>query len=98
MATYIRYATRAKKHVLDLSMARDREIVDENLTAVTILDKGTGTFTLTFVFPDETQLQLNQDEVANKDVFEWDIKELQLTNTAQAGVTLKLVVDQQIGK
>jgi len=98
MATYVRYATRAKKHVLDLSMARDREIVDENVTAVTILDKGTGTFTLTFVFPDQTELELNQDEVANKDVFEWDVDKLFLTNAAQTGVTLKLLVDQQITK
>jgi len=96
MATYIRYATRAKKHTLDLGMARTRALIDENLTAVIILDKGTGSFTLTFTFPDETELELNQDEVSNGDLFHWDIKELRLTNTAQSGLTLKLLLEQQI--
>jgi len=96
MVTYVRYATRAKKHTLDLGMARTRALIDENLTNVYILDKGTGSFTLLFVFPDETELELTQDEIANKDNFQWDIKELRLTNTAQTGLTLKLLVEQQI--
>jgi len=79
-----------------LDDARTRAVIDENLAAVTILDKGTGTFTLIFVFPDRTELELNQDELSNGDVFRWDIQELRITNTAQAGVTLKLLVDQQI--
>lgn len=96
MATYIRHATRARKHSLKLDSARTRDEVDNDLVAVTILDKGTGTFTLTFIFPDETELELDQDELVTGDVFEWDIKRLLLTNTAQAGLTLKLLVDQQV--
>lgn len=95
--TYVRYATRARKHVVKLDDAKDRDLIDADLVAVTVLDKGTGTWTLIFVFPDGTQLELADTEVAAKDVFEWDISELRLTNTAQAGVTLKLVCDQQIG-
>jgi len=34
--------------------------------------------------------------VLNGDVLEWDIKELRLTNTAQAGLTLKLLIDYQV--
>jgi len=97
MATYIRYATRAKKHTLKLDDARTRAVVDTNLSAVTILDKGTGNFTLTFIFPDRTELELDQGEVSNGDRFSWDIEELRLTNTAQAGLTVKLLVEQQIG-
>jgi len=96
MVTYIRYATRAKKHVLDLGMARNRTIIDEDLTAVTILDKGTGTFTLHFIFPDRTELELNDGELATGDSFKWDIHELRMTNTAQTGLTLKLLLEQQI--
>ena len=96
MATYIRYATRARKHDVKLDNARTRDLIDADLTAVTILDKSTGAFTLTFIFPDETELELDQDELVDGDIFEWDIKELRLTNTAQAGLTLKLLVDQQV--
>jgi len=95
--TYVRYATKARKQVLKLDTARDRDLVDADLVAVTVLDKGAGTFTLLFVFPDGTELELTDAEIANKDVFEWDISEVRLTNVAQAGQTVKLICDQQIG-
>jgi len=96
MATYIRYATSARKHTLKLDDARTRAIIDVNLTAVWILDKGTGTFTLTFIFPDRTELELTNAEVDSGDKFSWDVEELRLTHTAQAGQTLKLLVEKQI--
>jgi len=95
MATYIRYAHKAAKHVLDLGTARDRVLVDNDIVAVTILDKGTGTFTLHFIFYDGTEFTLNQDEVSNGDVFRWDIQELRITNSAQPGLTVKLLTDFQ---
>jgi hypothetical protein len=98
MATYVRHATRALKVTVDLGTAHDREILASDVTAVYVLDKGTGTFTLTFIFPDETEIKLNQDEVTNGESFEWDVKELRITNTAQSGLTVKLLVDQQVGK
>jgi len=93
--TYIRYAHKASKHVLDLGTARDRVLVDMDIVAVTILDKGTGSFTLHFQFYDGTELSLNQDEVLNGDVLQWDIQELRITNSAQTGLTLKLLTDFQ---
>jgi len=96
MATYIRYATRVYKYVIDLSTARNREIIDTDITAVTILDKGTGTFTLSFVFKGQVVLELTQDEVLNGDVLCWDTAELRITNTAQPGKTLKILVDKQV--
>jgi len=42
------------------------------------------------------ELSLNQDEVLNGDVFQWNVEGLLLTNTAQAGLTLKLLVDVQL--
>jgi len=95
MATYIRYAHKAAKHVLDLSTARDRVLVDNDIVAVTILDKGTGTFTLHFIFYDGTELELNQAEVSNGDKFSWDIQELRITNSAQTGLTVKLLTEYQ---
>jgi len=95
MATYIRYAHKAAKHVLDLGTARDRVLVANDIVAVTILDKGTGSFMLHFIFYDGTELELNQDEVLNGDVLQWDIQELRITNSAQPGLTVKLLTDFQ---
>jgi len=94
--TYIRHAHKAEKHVLDLGVARDRVLIAGDIVALTILSKGTGSFTLHFIFYDGTRLELNQDEVANGDVFQWDIQELRITNTAQTGLTLKLLTDFQL--
>jgi len=95
--TYIRYAHKAAKHVIDLGTARDRVLVANDIVAVTILDKGTGSFTLHFIFYDGTSLDLNQGEVSNGDTFQWDIQELRITNSAQTGLTVKLLTDYQKG-
>jgi hypothetical protein len=92
---YVRKAHKAEKLVLDLGVARDKAVVASDIVAVTVLDKGTGTYTLTFHFYDGTELSLTQDEISNGDLFEWDIEKLMLTNTAQTGATLKLLVDIQ---
>ena len=96
MATYIRYATRARKHAVKLDDARTRDLIDADLTAVTVLSKSTGVFTLTFIFPDGTELELSETEVSDGDRFSWDVKALRLTNTAQAAVTIKLLTEQQV--
>jgi len=96
MATYIRYAHKARKLVIDLGVAREDVYLEGPCTAVTILNKGTGNFTLHFHFFDGTKLDLDQDEVLNGDCFSWDIQELRLTNTAQTGLRLKLLIDIQI--
>lgn len=96
MATYVRYAHKAEKLELKMDTARDRTEIASNITAVTVLDKSTAAFTLTFVFYDGTELSLDNTEISNGDVFQWDIKRLLLTNTAQAGLTIKLLVDIQV--
>jgi len=96
MPVYVRYAHKAEKHELDLGVARDRTLIANNIVAVTILDKGTGSFTLHFIFYDGTSLDLSQDEVLNGDVLQWDIQELRITNTAQTGLKLKLLTDFQL--
>jgi len=96
MPVYVRYAHKAEKPVLDLGVARDKVLIAKDCVAVTILDKGTGSFTLHFIFYDGTEFSLDQNEVLNGDVLQWDIQELRLTNAAQTGVTLKLLVDFQL--
>jgi len=94
---YVRRAHKAEKLVLDLGVARDRATIAYDIVAVTVLDKGTGMFTLTFHFYDGTELSLDHTEITEGDVYEWDIAELYLTNPAQSGATLKLIVDIQKG-
>jgi len=95
MAVYVRCAHKAEKHAVDLGVARDRVLIAKDCVAVTILDKGTGEFTLHFQFYDGTWLDLDQDELTNGDILEWDIQELRITNAAQTGVSLKLLIDYQ---
>jgi len=95
LTVYVRYAHKAEKAVIDLGVARDRVLIAKDCVAVTILDKGTGTFTLHFQFFDGTELTLDQDELATGDLIRWDIQELRITNSAQAGLTLKLLIDYQ---
>jgi len=95
MVTYIRHATKAEKHTIDLGTARDRTLLAKNIVAVTILDKGTGSFTLHFIFYDGTDFDLTQAEVENGNRFAWDIQELRITNSVQAGLTVKLLTEFQ---
>jgi 3-mercaptopyruvate sulfurtransferase SseA len=92
---YVRRAHKAEKLVLDLGVARDKQLIAYDVVAVTVLDKGTGVFTLTWHFYDGTEFSLDNTEILNGDVFEWDVAKLYLTNTAQSGATLKLIVDIQ---
>jgi len=92
---YVRYAHKAEKLDLDLSIGRDRVEVAFDITALHILSKGTGVFNLTFHFYDGTELTLSSDELHDGDMFHWDIKRLYLSNPAQLGARLKLLVEYQ---
>jgi len=96
MTVYVRYATKAEKPVIDLGVARDRVLIAKECVTVTILDKGTGSFTLHFIFYDGTEFNLDQDEVSNGDKFKWDIQALRITNASQTGLTLKLLTEYQV--
>jgi hypothetical protein len=91
--TFFPIAKKAEKLVLDLSVAHDRTPIAQDATAVHVLDKGTGNFTLTFHFSDGTEFTLDQSEVNNGDSYYWSISKLYLTNEAQAGLTVKLLVE-----
>jgi len=88
----LEHAGKAEKLELRLDEARDRIEIGTDLCGVYVLAKGTGNFTLTFVFYDGTKIELSQAEVTNGDEFAWKTTHLLLTNTAQAGLTLKLLL------
>ena len=96
MTTYIKHATRARKVIVDLGATHTRDIVWSQCVGLTILDKGTGSFTLVIIYPDGTELELTEAEVLDGDVLQWDMAEIRITNTAQSGLTVKLIVDQQL--
>jgi len=86
-------AERAGKLELRLDVAREKVVVATDLTAVTILKKPAGTFRLTFRFQDGTEVDLDETELDEGDVIEWSISKLLLSNPAQSGLVLKLLVD-----
>jgi hypothetical protein len=90
---YVPIAKKAEKLVLDLTVAHNRVPIAQDATAIHILNKGTGNFTLTFHFSDGTEFTLDQSEVNNGDSYYWSISKLYLTNAAQAGLTVKLLVE-----
>jgi hypothetical protein len=90
---YVPIARKAEKLVLDLSVAHDKTPIAQDATAIHVLDKGTGNFTLTFHFSDGTEITLDQSEVNNGDSYYWSISKLYLTNAAQEGLTVKLLVE-----
>ena len=92
MVIRTRQTKQARKLVLPLDLAKDKEQIATEILSVTILDKSTATFTLTFHFADGTELELTEAEVSNGDEFRWEIDRLLLTSSAQAGVTIKLLV------
>lgn len=59
---------------------------------VKVLNKGTGTFTLTFVFTNGDTLSLEETELSNGDELDFDFFYLYIYNTAQIGKTLTLLV------
>jgi len=93
MSTYIRQATRARYLALKLDDARTRAVEDHDITAVQLIDKSTGNFSLIFVFNDGTEMELTQTELTNGQRFAYDIHELRLTNTVQIGVTIKIITE-----
>ena len=96
MATYIRHATRAQKHIVETIPAHDKAVIGGPFTKVKVLAVGDATYDLIFVFTDGTRLTLSNTELAAGDVFAWDISTLRITNTAQPLTTgPTLLCDQQ---
>jgi hypothetical protein len=86
-------AAKAEKIVVDLGVAHDRSEIAFKVKRLNVLDKGSGTFTLTFHFYDGTEFTLDDTEIANGDSYEWYIERLYITNTAHEGASVKLIAE-----
>jgi hypothetical protein len=93
-------ANKAEKIEVDLGDAHTGFPVDGLLASsgqrVTVLDKGSGTFTLLLLFQDGSYITLDNTELSNGDILDWDFYQLYITNTAQTGKSVKLIVDYRI--
>ena len=94
-SSYIRHATKAEKLALPLDTARTNVIIAVDVSAIVILDKTTGTWTLTLDFPDQTSTTIESAEIRDGDRYAVDVVTLKLSNSAQASLTLKLLVEKQ---
>jgi len=81
---------------IDLGIARTDEVIASNVHGFRILRRTAGaTFELKMI--DATKDSLNQDDLPDgSGLIEFEPTDLLLTNTAQAGITLKLVVASRI--
>jgi len=85
-----RLANDYKIVTVDLGTARSDSALGLSGISLTIIDKGTGNFS--FKFNDKGKDAITQDDVADGSVFEIEFSEIYFTNTAQAGLSVKLYI------
>lgn len=73
---------------LDLSVARDKAVIFAKGSVISVLEKGTGLWELTFENADLTEVSLSSNELVRRDTFAGDFLSLKITNLAQTGVEL----------
>jgi len=73
---------------LDLSVARDKAVIFAKGSVISVLEKGTGLWELTFENADLTEVSLLSNELVRRDTFAGDFLSLKITNLAQTGVEL----------
>jgi len=87
---------KAAKSTLDLGTARDHAKIGEDIIGFQVLTYSDGaTFNLTLKFVDG-DMDLDQTELMAGDLIPVSCKELQLTNTAQAGKNIKLILNYMV--
>jgi len=89
-------ATGGKKVTINLEKSRSRESLQGRGTSITVLDKGTGTWTLYLKFLDNSYLQIESSDLADGDVLEYEFKELLMTNSSQSVTNPTFVIDRRI--
>jgi len=93
-------ANRAERVTVDLNVvhAGFPEVISllaSNGQRVTILATA-GVWALTVIFQDGSNITLTSAELAAGDILDWDFVYLYVTNAAQPGLTLTLIVDSRV--
>ena len=94
-------ANKAEKITVDLGTLHagypdPDSLLASNGQRVTVLDAGAGVWALTLIFQDGSYITLDSTEITTGDILDWDFYQLYVTNTAQAGLSVKLIVDYRI--
>lgn len=98
MARAVGKANKAQLILVDLATANllPPKLLASNGSKIWIRDKGAGNFNLTTVFLDGSTLTLTQAQISNGDQFPWNFYQLYITNMAQPGNTVTLIVESSI--
>ena len=72
---------------VDLTTARTDAALSITGLALTVVDKGTGTWSMKLKFADDTTCEFTSTEISAGDSWEIQFSDLLLTNAAQAAVT-----------
>lgn len=101
LARAVGRSNKAEKITVDLNVVHAGFPVPASLLAsngqrITILNAGAGAWALLLVFQDGTFLSLDNTEITTGDILNYDFYQLYVTNLAQPGLTLVLVVDYRI--
>jgi len=79
---------------IDLSsIVRNKEVIAVDGISITILKKGTGTWDLTLEFYDNSNLELQNTDLEDGDILEYEFKKFKFTNTVQNVTNPIFIVD-----
>ena len=82
------------KITIDLSsIARNNEVIANDGIAITVLNKGSGTWILTLEFYDNSNLELQDTDLEGGDILEYEFKKFKITNTIQSVTNPTFIVD-----
>ena len=81
------------KITIDLSSVRNKEVIANDGISITILEKGTGTWTLTLEFYDNSNLELQDTDLEDGDVLDYEFKKFKITNTIQSVTNPIFIID-----
>lgn len=101
LARAVGRANRADRVVVNLAVAHagfpaPASLISTGGQRIHVLAKGVGVYTLLIVFQDASTIALTNAEINNGDILDWDFFQLYITNAAQPGLTVTLIVDNRI--
>ena len=90
VALRFKYPNRAYKAVVDMSRARSRSslteehgIAGKSFFTMTVLDQGSGDYTIEIVFDDGSSIELRSSEIVRGMVVEMSFRDVLMTNESQ---------------
>jgi len=83
---------------LNLTIGREKAIISDAGTAITILEKGTGIWNLWLNYTDGSYQEFTNSDFDNGDILRGEFKELRFSNTIQNVTNPSFLIDARILK